>query len=73
MTFAPKKKHSKTRSKTRTTNWIALTARKLENRVVLQYNNNEATGLAHFINADGTYKGRQVIKNKTKSRKVTRV
>lgn len=73
MTFAPKKKHSKSRSKTRTSNWIALTAKKLQNRVVLQHNGEEATGLAHFINADGTYKGRQVLRNKTKSKKITRV
>lgn len=73
MTFAPTKKTSKSRSRTRTTNWIKLTARKLENRVNLQYTNSEATGLAHFINQDGTYKGRQVLKVKSKSRKITRI
>jgi len=70
MAFWPKKKHSKSRSKTRTTNWIKLTARKLKNRVML---NKAENGLSHFIAEDGTYKGRQVITAKTKSKKVTRV
>ena len=46
MAFWPKKKTSKSRSRTRTTNWIKLTARKLKNRVML---NAEATGLAHMV------------------------
>ena len=61
MSFAPKKKHSKSRSKTRTSNWIKITAKKLANRVML---NKEGNGLAYFIAEDGTYKGRQVLKKK---------
>ncbi len=68
MAFGPKKKHSKTRSKRRTSNWIKLTARKLFNRVSL---NKEGNWLAHYIAEDGTYNGEQVIK--AKSKKVTRV
>lgn len=68
MSFAPKKKHSKSRSKTRTSNWIKLTARKLKNRVAL---NKEGNGLSHYVAEDGTYNGRQVLK--VKSKKVTRV
>jgi len=68
MAFGPKKKHSKSRSRTRTTNWIQLTAKKLKNRVAL---NKEGNGLAHFVAEDGTYNGRQVLK--VKSKKVTRV
>lgn len=68
MAFGPKKKHSKSRSRTRTTNWIKLTAKKLANRVML---NKEGNGLAHFIAEDGTYNGRQVLK--TKTAKTTRV
>lgn len=68
MSFAPKKKHSKSRSKTRTSNWIKLTAKKLKDRVSL---NKEGNGLSHYVAEDGTYNGRQVLKVKTK--KVTRV
>ena len=68
MAFGPKKKHSKSRTRTRTTNWIKLTARKLKNRVCL---NKEGNGLAHYIAEDGTYNGKQVLK--VKSNKVTRV
>ncbi len=68
MAFGPKKKHSKSRSRTRTTNWIQLTAKKLKNRVML---NKEGNGLAHYVADDGTYNGRQVLK--VKSNKVTRV
>lgn len=70
MAFWPKKKHSKSRSKTRTSNWIQLTAKKLKNRVCL---NKEEDGLSHFVNENGMYKWEQVIKVKTKSQKVTRV
>ncbi|MDD5769661.1 MAG: 50S ribosomal protein L32 [Candidatus Gracilibacteria bacterium] len=74
MTFAPKKKVSKTRTKRRTTNWIKLSAKKLLNRVQLQYNEaGEAVGLAHFAKLDGTYKDRQVFKVKTKKKSVTRI
>ncbi|MCP4523470.1 MAG: 50S ribosomal protein L32 [Candidatus Gracilibacteria bacterium] len=68
MAFGPKKKHSKSRSKTRTTNWIKLTARKLKNRVAL---NKDGNGLAHYVADDGTYNGRQVLK--LKSKKTTRI
>jgi ribosomal protein L32 len=70
MAFGPKKKHSKSRSKTRTTNWIQLTARKLANRVSL---NAEKTGLAHFIDENGMYKGEQKIAQKTKKKSTTRI
>ena len=70
MAFGPKKKHSKVRSKRRTTNWIKLTARKLYNRVAL---NKDATGLSHFADENGMYKGEQVVAQKTKTKKTTRV
>ena len=70
MAFWPKKKHSKSRSRTRTTNWIKLTAKKLENRVML---NKDATGLAHFMAEDGTYKGRVVETPKVKKTNTTRI
>lgn len=74
MTITPKKKTSKTRTKQRTTNWIKLKAKKLLNRVQLQFNEaGEAVGLAHFARVDGTYKGRQVYKVKSKKRSVTRI
>ena len=74
MTIPPKKKTSKSRTKQRTTNWIKLSARKLLNRVQLQYNEAwEAVGLSHFAKLDGTYKGRQVFKVKTKKKNITRV
>ncbi len=70
MAFGPKKKHSKHRSRQRTTNWIKLTARKLFNRVSL---NAEGNGLSHFADENGVYKGRQVTKVKKSKQKVTRV
>ena len=70
MAFGPKKKHSKSRSKTRTTNWRKLTALKLKNRVML---NGEGNGLAHFADENGMYKGRQVIVKKTKQKATTRI
>jgi len=74
MTFAPTKKHSKTRSRRRTTNWIKLTAKKLQNRVSFQMENGEATGLAHFASPiTGMYKGRKVVKVKTRKAKVSRI
>ncbi|ATU05075.1 50S ribosomal protein L32 [Candidatus Gracilibacteria bacterium HOT-871] len=69
MTFGPKKKTSKSRTRTRTTNWIKLTAKKLKNRVML---NKEATGLAHMVDENGMYNGRVVLAKKSK-RKTTRV
>ncbi len=74
MTITPKKKTSKTRTRQRTTNWIKLKAKKLLNRVQLQLNEAwVAVGLAHFAKIDGTYKGRQVYKVKSKKKSVTRV
>lgn len=78
MTITPKKKTSKTRTKRRTTNWIKLKAKKLFNRVQLQFNEAwEAVGLAHFARVDGTYgngeKARVVFKVKTKKKNITRV
>ncbi len=70
MAFGPKKKHSKSRSKTRTTNWIKITALKLKNRVAL---NGQWTGLAHFADENGMYKGRQVVSQKTKKKSTTRI
>ena len=70
MAFWPKKKHSKSRTKTRTTNWIKLTAKKLMDRVML---NKEGTGLAHFADENGMYKGRTVVAPKTKKTNTTRV
>lgn len=70
MAFGPKKKHSKHRSRQRTSNWIKLTAKKLWNRVAL---NAEGTGLSHFADENGMYKGKQVVAQKTKAKKVTRV
>jgi len=70
MAFWPKKKHSKSRSKTRTTNWIKQTARKLKERVML---NKEWNGLAHFMTENGTYNGRTVISPKAKKTNTTRI
>lgn len=69
MSFAPKKKTSKSRSRTRTTNWIKLTARKLKNRVML---NKEGTGLAHMVDENGMYKWRTVIAKKW-AKNITRI
>jgi ribosomal protein L32 len=70
MSITPDKKTSKSRTNRRTTNWIKLTAKKLLGRVSL---NKEATGLSHFIDQNGMYKGRQVLAQKTKVKKITRI
>jgi ribosomal protein L32 len=70
MTIWPKKKISKSDSRTRTTNWIKLTAKKIKNKVML---NKEGNGLSHFIDENWMYKNRQVLKIKTKSKKVSRI
>jgi len=70
MAFGPTKKTSKSRSRRRTSNWINLMAKKLKNRVVL---NKEATGLSHFVDENGMYKGKQVIAPKTKKVSKTRI
>lgn len=74
MTITPKKKTSKSRTKQRTTNWIKLKAKKLLNRVQLQFNElGEAVWLSHFAKVDGTYKGKQVYKVRSKKKSITRV
>lgn len=70
MAFGPKKKHSKHRSRQRTTNWIKLTAKKLRNRVSL---NAQGNGLSHFADENGVYKGEQITAVKKSKQKVTRV
>lgn len=70
MAFGPKKKHSKHRSRQRTTNWIKLTAKKLANRVSL---NADKNGLSHFADENGVYKGEQIVAVKKSKQKVTRV
>ncbi len=70
MAFWPKKKHSKHRSKQRTSNWTKLSARKLSDRVAL---NAEGTWLSHFVDENGMYKGEQVVTKKVKTGKVTRI
>lgn len=70
MTFWPKKKHSKSRTNKRTTNWIKLTAKKLKDRVMLNKNEN---GLSHFVAEDGIYNWKKIIFQKTKKSNITRV
>jgi len=70
MAFGPKKKHSKHRSRQRTTNWIKLTAKKLLNRVSI---NADGNGLSHFADENGVYKGEQITAVKKSKQKVTRV
>ena len=60
MTFWPKKKTSKSRTRTRTTNWIKLSARKLKNR------------LAHMVDENGIYKDRVVVAKKW-AKRTTRI
>ena len=69
MTFWPKKKTSKSRTRTTTSIGIKLTAKKLKNIFIL---NKEATGLAHMVDENGMYKWRVVLAKKSK-RKTTRV
>ena len=69
MTFWPKKKTSKSRTRTRTTNWIKLSARKLKNRVML---NSTATGLARMVDENGIYKDRVVVAKKW-AKRTTRI
>ena len=70
MSFGPTKKTSKSRSRRRTSNWIKLVAKKLKDRVML---NKEATGLSHYVDENGMYKGKQVISKKSKTQKTTRI
>ncbi|EKE26814.1 MAG: hypothetical protein ACD_4C00138G0003 [uncultured bacterium (gcode 4)] len=74
MTFSPTKKTSKSRSKTRTSNWTKLTAKKLLDKTALQYDKDgNATWLAHFASPiTWEYKWRKVIKV-WKTKKVTKV
>lgn len=54
---------SKSRTWTRTSNWIKLTAKKLADKTALQYDKDgNAIGLAHFASPiTGEYKWRKVI------------
>jgi len=70
MAFWPTKKTSKSRSRRRTSNWVKLVAKKLKDRVVL---NSTKTGLSHFVDENGVYKGRQVITPKAKKVSKTRI
>lgn len=70
MTFGPKKKTSKSRTRRRTSNWIKLVAKKLKDRVML---NAKETGLSHFVDENGIYKWRRVIAKKVKKANVTRI
>jgi len=49
---------------------MKLTALKLKNRVSL---NADGTGLSHFINENGMYKGVQKIAQKVKKKATTRI
>ncbi|NVP17693.1 50S ribosomal protein L32 [Candidatus Gracilibacteria bacterium] len=69
MTIGPKKKTSKSLTRERTSAWILKMARKLKNRVML---NKESTGLAHVVDENGMYNGRQVIAKKS-NKKTTRI
>jgi len=69
MTIGPKKKTSKSLTRERTSAWILKMAKKLKNRVML---NKEGTGLAHVVDENGMYNGRQVIAKKT-NKKTTRI
>ena len=66
MTFSPRKKQSKSKSRIRTTAWIIRTARKIENRTKLRYDEaGKAIGLAHMASPiTGEYKGKKVLKLK---------
>ncbi|NCO31335.1 50S ribosomal protein L32 [bacterium] len=69
MTIGPKKRHSKSETKSRTTAWILKMAKKLKDRVML---NKEGNGLSHMVDENGVYNGRQVIAKKT-NKKTTRI
>jgi len=64
MTFSPTKKTSKSRTWTRTSNWIKLTAKKLVDKTSLQYDKDgNAIGLSHFVSTvTWEYKWRKVLK-----------
>ena len=67
MTISPPQQLSKVRGKKRYSAWVHLNARRLTERVALQYNEaGEAVALSHFASPiTGMYKGRQVISVKT--------
>jgi ribosomal protein L32 len=75
MTFSPTKKMSKSRSRTRTTNWSKLTAKKLLDRTSLQYDKEgNSIALSHFASPiTGEYKGKKIISVGKKPKKVTKV
>ena len=68
MTFSPRKKTSKSKSRIRTSAWLKRTARKLTNRTNLVYDEKgEAIGLSHMASpVTGEYKGKKVMKEKKK-------
>ncbi len=74
MTFSPTKKTSKSRTKTRTSNWTKLTAKKLKDKTSLQYDKKgNAVALSHFASpVTWEYKGRKVLKV-GKTKKVTKI
>jgi len=69
MTFSPRKKKSKSKSRIRTSAWIKRTAKKLTDRTNLVYDEKgEAIGVSHMASpVTGEYKGKQVIKKKKKA------
>ena len=76
MTFAPTKKTSKSRSKRRTSNWIKLSAKKLKNRVVFQYDDKwNSIWLNHFASSKTwMYRWNKIYEIKSKDkRKVSRI
>lgn len=76
MTFSPRKKTSKSKTRIRTSAWVKRTAKKLSDRTHLVYDDKgEAIGLSHMASpVTGEYKGKKVLKKKTKKGpSVTRV
>lgn len=74
MTFSPKKKTSKSKTKIRTTNWTKNTAKKLVNKTSLQYDKDgNAIWLSHFSSpVTWMYKNNKIIKT-WKTKKVTKI
>jgi len=74
MTFSPRKKQSRSKSRIRTTAWTKRTALKLLRRTKLQYDaSGEAVGLTHLTSPiTGEYRGKKVMDIKTKKANVVR-